>query len=120
MSDGCTAVGDAWDRAGPGRQTRLRVRRLAATAPDLAVLVGLQSLSAAHDDRPTPRHADGVRDVAFDRTGRLLASGSRDGTVRLWDVPGRRRNGSGVEPALHLMGGVRPRLAGRNPTAAEY
>jgi WD40 repeat protein len=31
-------------------------------------------------------HSSGVRSVAFDATGSLLASGGDDGTVRLWDV----------------------------------
>jgi len=31
-------------------------------------------------------HADWVRGIAFSPESRLLASGSRDGTVRLWGV----------------------------------
>lgn len=31
-------------------------------------------------------HVDEVRSLAFTRNGRWLASGSKDGTVRLWDV----------------------------------
>jgi WD40 repeat protein len=34
-------------------------------------------------------HADNVRSIAFSRNGRLLASGSDDGTAKLWSVAGQ-------------------------------
>src|SRR5262249_61600698 len=38
--------------------------------------------------RPTPKEqpAPGVLSLAFSRDGRLLAAGSRDGDVRIWDL----------------------------------
>jgi WD40 repeat protein len=32
-------------------------------------------------------HEDGITALAFSRDGKLLASGSKDGTARVWDVP---------------------------------
>lgn len=38
--------------------------------------------------RWNPRRAPGVFGLAFDPTGRVLASGSKDQTVKLWTAPG--------------------------------
>ena len=35
------------------------------------------------------KHPGGVRGIAFSRSGKLLATAGRDGTVRLWEVDGR-------------------------------
>ncbi len=54
-----------------------------AAAPAVAPVSGTRLLGriAAHPDR--------VQDLAFSRTGRLLATGGRDGSAKLWDVATR-------------------------------
>jgi WD40 repeat protein len=49
---------------------------------------------------PLLGHRDSVNQMAFDRDGKVLASGGWDGTVRLWDVAGHRALGPPlVDPA---------------------
>ena len=51
---------------------------------DVVSLTGLAALTGAHRQ---------VNSVAFSPDGKILASGSADGTVRLWDVATRRQIG---------------------------
>ena len=43
-----------------------------------------------------PKHSDVITSVSFSRDGRLMASASADGTIRLWDGG----TGNSIEPAL--------------------
>src|SRR5262249_57037440 len=40
-------------------------------------------------------HEESVTSVTFSPNGKLLASGSRDGTVRLWKLPSRKADKKG-------------------------
>jgi len=57
-----------------------------------SLLEALLSSSSANALRTSlPRHQESVRNVAFSQDGRLLASGSGDQTIQLWDmVEGKR------------------------------
>ncbi|NXI08792.1 STRN4 protein, partial [Irena cyanogastra] len=50
-------------------------------------------------------HGDAVWGLAFDVTGRHLASCSADGTVRLWDPRGDSGGGSGGGSCLSVLDG---------------
>ena len=76
----------AW-RINPSNDARYAMLA-AAVRPGIAVLAG---------------HADEVHSVAFSRDGKILASGSLDGTVRLWDAATHRQIGS---PLTGHTGGV--------------
>jgi RNA polymerase sigma factor (sigma-70 family) len=68
-------------------------------------------------------HEDGVYSVAFSRDGRLLATASHDGTVRLWNVMTGKclATLSGHEGKLHQVAfapdGMRVATAGEDKTA---
>ena len=55
------------------------------------VVLGLLAAPVAATPPPPSRvlakHDDNVYALAFSPDGKTLASGSRDGTVKLWDVP---------------------------------
>src|SRR5687767_11399814 len=55
---------------------------------------------------PPLRHSGGVFSVAFSPDGATLASGSGDGSVRLWDVASRRQLGSPLTGNSNAVGSV--------------
>ena len=102
------------------RQLAAQAGRLVDRQPDVAILVGLQSLSLARDEDPEPEaptglvaglartthasrllagHTHQVHEVDFSDDGRLLASAGWDGTIRLWDA--RTGEPSARKPMRH-------------------
>ena len=101
-----TQRNQAQARVALARQLGADAGSVARNEPHTAILLGLQALSAAHDDadRPPPSaglisglaqvshestlltaHTDQVQAVAYSHDGRFAVTGSWDGTVRFWD-----------------------------------
>ena len=100
----------------PARSTRWRSARTARPWPAAAPMTPCgcgtwppASRSGTPSARPTPRSSRPVDSVAFSPDGKTLASGSSDGTVRLWDVATRRQIGTDSPISRRgLLGGVQP------------
>src|SRR5512144_3346565 len=100
-------------RLASSRQLAAQADRLVDHQPDLAILAGLESLSLARGQRSDPSaglitglarvthasrqlagHAGPVTAAAFSPDGQLLATASRDQTVRLRNVASGQSHGS--------------------------
>ncbi|MBI2826179.1 MAG: DUF4034 domain-containing protein [Planctomycetia bacterium] len=75
--------------SGPGELTSIAIsgdQRLLASAHGEGDAVVLWDLADKKELRRFTGHTDDVTCVAFARHGKMLASGSKDGTIRFWDV----------------------------------
>jgi Tol biopolymer transport system component len=93
--------GDSMDRTITGPMAPLRIRRLGVRAAFFIVTWVLAGPSRAQGPEPrtwtlSDAHTNSITCLAFSPDGRALASSSRDGTAKLWDLSASR-----VRATLH-------------------
>ena len=73
-------------KAGKMREARMLAERATASIPSIPAGLPLEVSLILGDGRPS--HPDDLKTVAISRNGSLMASGARDGCIKVWGLPG--------------------------------
>ena len=73
-------------KAGKMREARMLAERATASIPSIPAGLPLEVSLILGDGRPN--HPDDLKTVAISRNGSLMASGARDGCIKVWGLPG--------------------------------